>query len=64
VTAAFVAADLVDEAALLRSDVRIGPDGIAALAGLELSALSRSPRLRSLGIEAVGPDRLEIFSRI
>ena len=44
VAAAFVAADLVDEAALLRAPRPIGPDGIDALEGLPLSALTGSPR--------------------
>ena len=42
--AAFLRADLVDEAALFRSPNVIGPEGIDALDGLPLSALTRSPR--------------------
>jgi diaminohydroxyphosphoribosylaminopyrimidine deaminase/5-amino-6-(5-phosphoribosylamino)uracil reductase len=64
VAAAFIAADLVDEAALLRAPVTIGPDGIDALAGLPLTALTQSPRLRSRGIEPAGPDRVEMFERV
>src|SRR6202007_2257718 len=43
VAAAFLAADLVDEALLLRAPVVIGPDGIDALDGLPLTALTGSP---------------------
>jgi diaminohydroxyphosphoribosylaminopyrimidine deaminase/5-amino-6-(5-phosphoribosylamino)uracil reductase len=63
IAAAMIAADLVDEVALLRSDVVIGPDGIDALAGMELAALANSPRLNSLGIDPVGRDRVEMFER-
>ena len=63
VAAAFVTADLVDEAAILRAPRSI-PDGIDALEALPLSALTASPRLRSRGIEAAGEDTLESFERI
>jgi diaminohydroxyphosphoribosylaminopyrimidine deaminase/5-amino-6-(5-phosphoribosylamino)uracil reductase len=63
VAASFISADLIDEALLFRSQKIIGPDGIDALEGLPLSALTASPRLRSLGIEAVGPDLVETFVR-
>ena len=61
--AAFLRADLVDEAALFRSPNVIGPEGIDALDGLPLSALTRSPRLKALGSEAIGPDTVETFER-
>jgi diaminohydroxyphosphoribosylaminopyrimidine deaminase/5-amino-6-(5-phosphoribosylamino)uracil reductase len=61
--AAFLRADLVDEAALFRSPNVIGPQGIAALDGLPLSALTRSPRLKALGSEAIGADTVETFER-
>jgi diaminohydroxyphosphoribosylaminopyrimidine deaminase / 5-amino-6-(5-phosphoribosylamino)uracil reductase len=64
VAASFVAADLVDEAAILRAPRSIGHDGIDALEAMPLSALTASPRLRSRGIEAVGEDTLESFARI
>ena len=62
-TAAFLRADLVDEAALFRSPNVIGPQGIAALDGLPLSALTRSLRLKALGSEAIGADTVETFER-
>src|SRR5207249_11588486 len=43
--AALLHADLIGEAALFRSRSIIGPDGIEALDGLPLSALTQSPRL-------------------
>jgi len=64
VAAAFLAADLVDEAVLLRGPTLIGPDGIDALEALPLAALTASPKLRSLGIETVGADTLETFERL
>ena len=54
--AAFVRADLVDEAALLRGPAVIGPDAIDALDGLPLSALTRSPRLTAVGDETIGAE--------
>jgi diaminohydroxyphosphoribosylaminopyrimidine deaminase/5-amino-6-(5-phosphoribosylamino)uracil reductase len=64
VAAAFVAADLVDEATILRAPRGIGEDGIDALEGMPLSALTASPRLRSRDIERIGEDNLERFERI
>jgi diaminohydroxyphosphoribosylaminopyrimidine deaminase/5-amino-6-(5-phosphoribosylamino)uracil reductase len=63
VAAAFLAADLVDEAVLLRAPMTIGADGIEALDGLPLTALTRSQRLRSRGVEEIGPDSIETFER-
>jgi diaminohydroxyphosphoribosylaminopyrimidine deaminase/5-amino-6-(5-phosphoribosylamino)uracil reductase len=64
VAAAFLRADLVDEATLLRSPSAVGADGIDALDGLPLSALTRSPRLNAIGGEALGADRIEMFERM
>jgi diaminohydroxyphosphoribosylaminopyrimidine deaminase/5-amino-6-(5-phosphoribosylamino)uracil reductase len=61
--AAFLRADLVDAAALFRSPAVIGPDGIDALDGLPLSALTRSPRLNAVGSETIGADTVERFER-
>jgi diaminohydroxyphosphoribosylaminopyrimidine deaminase/5-amino-6-(5-phosphoribosylamino)uracil reductase len=63
VAAAFLDADLVDEAVLFRSPKEIGPDGIGALEGLPLSALTHSPRLRPLAIETLGEDTMHFFER-
>jgi diaminohydroxyphosphoribosylaminopyrimidine deaminase/5-amino-6-(5-phosphoribosylamino)uracil reductase len=63
VAAAFVSAGLVDEAALFRSPNPLG-EGIDALEGLPLTALTQSPGLKSLAAEAVGDDTLEMFERI
>ena len=63
VAAAFVQADLVDEAALFRSPNPIGADGIDALEGLPLSALTQSPRLKPVASEAVDGDTLERWER-
>ena len=62
VAAAFVKADLVDEVALFRSPKPLG-DGIDALEGLPLTALTHSPKLGAAGSEKVGDDTLELFER-
>jgi diaminohydroxyphosphoribosylaminopyrimidine deaminase / 5-amino-6-(5-phosphoribosylamino)uracil reductase len=64
VTASFVTAGLVDEAVLLRSLTTIGPDGIDALEGLPLTALTQSAQLRSRGVEALDGDTVETFERM
>ncbi|HEX9071402.1 MAG TPA: dihydrofolate reductase family protein, partial [Pseudolabrys sp.] len=61
VAASFVAADLVDEAFLLRGEKTIGADGIDPLEGMPLEALTG--RLRSSGSEKLGADMLESFAR-
>jgi diaminohydroxyphosphoribosylaminopyrimidine deaminase/5-amino-6-(5-phosphoribosylamino)uracil reductase len=61
--AAFVAADLVDEANLFLSSKLLGPDGVDALEGLPLSALTQSPRLQSVARAAVGADTLTVLAR-
>ena len=63
VAAAFLASDLIDEVALLRGPLAIGPGGIDALDGMPLDALAASPKLRSLGVETVGADTIETFER-
>jgi diaminohydroxyphosphoribosylaminopyrimidine deaminase / 5-amino-6-(5-phosphoribosylamino)uracil reductase len=62
-SAAFLAADLVDEAVLLRGPDAIGPDGIDALEGMPLDALTRSPRLGRDGTEIAGADTVERYLR-
>jgi diaminohydroxyphosphoribosylaminopyrimidine deaminase / 5-amino-6-(5-phosphoribosylamino)uracil reductase len=59
--ASFVAADLVDAAALIYSDKLIGEGGIAPLEGLGLDALTS--RLYARGSAALGPDTLEFYER-
>ena len=46
VAASFIAADLVDQAALFRSPNEIGPGGIDVLEGVPLTALTKSPKLK------------------
>jgi diaminohydroxyphosphoribosylaminopyrimidine deaminase/5-amino-6-(5-phosphoribosylamino)uracil reductase len=62
VSAAFLSADLVDEAALFRASDALG-EGIDALEGLPLSALTLSAKLRLVGREQLGSDTLEMFER-
>jgi diaminohydroxyphosphoribosylaminopyrimidine deaminase/5-amino-6-(5-phosphoribosylamino)uracil reductase len=63
VAAAFVAAGLVDEAALFRSPNPLG-EGIDVLEGLPLTALTKSPSFKSLAPEAIGGDSLETFEQV
>ena len=48
VASSFVSADLVDEIWLLRGPDAVGADGVAALEALPLSALTGSPRSKSV----------------
>lgn len=61
--AAMLEADLVDAAALLRSRDAIGPDGIDALEGLSIAALTQSPRLELIRTESLGEDTIELLAR-
>jgi diaminohydroxyphosphoribosylaminopyrimidine deaminase/5-amino-6-(5-phosphoribosylamino)uracil reductase len=61
VAAAFVAADLIDEAALVYSEKLIGEGGIAPLEGMALDVLIA--RLRARGSEQLGADTLEMYER-
>ena len=61
--AALLQADLVDEAALLRSPKVIGPDGIDALEGLPLTALTGSSRFELIRTELVGQDTIDLLAR-
>ena len=61
VAASFVKAGLVDEFALFRSKKVVGLDGIGALEGMQLSALTDDMKLR--GFEMIGADTLELYER-
>jgi diaminohydroxyphosphoribosylaminopyrimidine deaminase/5-amino-6-(5-phosphoribosylamino)uracil reductase len=59
--AAFLAADLVDEAILFHSVKVVGPDGIDALDGSAMTVLRQ--QLQHTKGERIGPDRQETFER-
>jgi len=61
VAASFVSAGLVDEVALLRGRTEIGANGIDALEGLPLGALTDG--MTALGSEKLGVDVLEYYGR-
>jgi diaminohydroxyphosphoribosylaminopyrimidine deaminase/5-amino-6-(5-phosphoribosylamino)uracil reductase len=61
--AAFLQADLLDEAMLLRSAAVFGAEAIDALEGLPLEALTHSSRLVSAGAEQIGADTAEFYWR-
>jgi diaminohydroxyphosphoribosylaminopyrimidine deaminase/5-amino-6-(5-phosphoribosylamino)uracil reductase len=63
VASSFVAADLVDEAWLLRGPEPIGDDGVPALAGLPLDALTASSRFEAVACEGWGADALTVYRR-
>ncbi len=63
VAASLLNADLVDEAVLLRGAEPVGPEGIDALEGLRLDALTTSPRLKRVGQDKLGPDSIEWYER-
>ncbi len=59
--AAFITADLVDEAALFHSPKTLGAGGIEALASPAMAALSG--RLKQVSSEPVGADRQDLYRR-
>jgi len=63
VASSFVAAGLVDEVWLLRSDKAVGGEGIAALDALPLSEITQSPSYRVRASEALDKDTLTIYER-
>lgn len=64
VAAALLRADLVDEAVLIHGSATIGPDGVDALDGLPLTALTASPALVLHETAVLGPDRLDGYARV
>jgi diaminohydroxyphosphoribosylaminopyrimidine deaminase/5-amino-6-(5-phosphoribosylamino)uracil reductase len=63
VAAAFLNAGLVDMAVLLRSPNAIGADGIDALEGLPLEALTASPHWHVRDSQTLGTDTMTIYER-
>jgi diaminohydroxyphosphoribosylaminopyrimidine deaminase/5-amino-6-(5-phosphoribosylamino)uracil reductase len=62
VAASFVAADLVDDAILLRAEKPIGATGIDPLADMSLDSLTGRLTLQSS--EKLGVDTIEHFTRV
>ena len=60
---ALLAADLIDEAVLFHSPKVVGADGVDALEGMPLAALTESPRLKCVVREPVGADTRTVFER-
>ena len=63
VAASLIKADLIDEVLLFHGPNPIGDDGLAALDGLPLSALTDAPNLHLIASEPVGEDRLDHLVR-
>jgi diaminohydroxyphosphoribosylaminopyrimidine deaminase/5-amino-6-(5-phosphoribosylamino)uracil reductase len=64
VASSFISAGLMDEMWLLRGPDAIGADGIDALEGLPLSAITQSPEWRVSASESLGNDNLTIYERV
>ena len=62
VAASFVAADLIDEAVLLRADKTVGETGIGPLEDMPLSKLTQG--MTSRGVEKIGADMFEFYERV
>jgi diaminohydroxyphosphoribosylaminopyrimidine deaminase / 5-amino-6-(5-phosphoribosylamino)uracil reductase len=63
VASSFVTAGLVDEVWLLRGPDPVGADGVAALEGLPLTALTGSPAFKQRASEMLQRDTLTIYER-
>jgi diaminohydroxyphosphoribosylaminopyrimidine deaminase/5-amino-6-(5-phosphoribosylamino)uracil reductase len=63
VAAGLIKADLVDEVVLIRSDTKIGPDGVDPLTDMPFRMLTHSVNLAMCGSEQVGGDRFDFFER-
>ena len=62
---ALLEADLVDEAVLLQAPRKLGPQGLAAMAGLPLDTIRASARFRQRGeSEQLGADWLAKYVRV
>jgi len=62
---ALVEADLVDEAVLLQAPVKLGPQGLSAMAGLPLDTIRASARFRQRGeSETLDSDWLAKYVRV
>jgi diaminohydroxyphosphoribosylaminopyrimidine deaminase / 5-amino-6-(5-phosphoribosylamino)uracil reductase len=63
VASSFVASGLVDEVWLLRGTDSVGADGVAALEGLLLTAITQSPGFRVRASESLQKDTLTVYER-
>ena len=63
VASSFVSADLVDEVWLLRGPDPVGADGIAALEGGSLTAITQSSTFKVRASESLQTDTLTIYER-
>jgi diaminohydroxyphosphoribosylaminopyrimidine deaminase/5-amino-6-(5-phosphoribosylamino)uracil reductase len=63
IAAALVAADLIDEVILVRSQNVIGDTGVHALEGMPLAAITQSPRFGLRASEAVADDVFDYYER-
>ena len=63
IAAAMIDAGLADEIALFRTEKTIGSDGLDALEGMPLTAITGSPRFMLRDNDTVGDDRLEVYER-
>jgi len=59
----FMSRGLVDEVQLLQTEATIGADGVDALEGQPLTAITASAMFAKSGTERIGDDRLTIYQR-
>ena len=64
IAASFMRADLVDEAVLFQSQQDLGVEGLDALEGLPLAALTASKRLDLADTENLGADTVATYLRV
>lgn len=62
--AAFLKAELIDEAVVIRSPAALGADAMSAIEGQSLKALTDSLKFRIAGQEKLGADQLTVYERI
>ncbi|MTH97761.1 bifunctional diaminohydroxyphosphoribosylaminopyrimidine deaminase/5-amino-6-(5-phosphoribosylamino)uracil reductase RibD [Roseibium sp. RKSG952] len=60
---AFVEADVVDDLCVVTGDVEIGPEGIPALAGLDLERVLKDPKFHRIDAGHVGRDTYQYLRR-
>ena len=62
--AAFLKAELIDEAVVIRSPAALGADAVGAIEGQSLNALTDSLKFRIAGQGKLGADQLTVYERI
>lgn len=64
IAAAFLKADLIDEAVVIRAPAALGPEAIDAIEGLPLKTLTDSLKFRIAAQDKLGADQLTAYERM